>query len=163
VKHLATSIYHFLLLGNAGLIRDQQYRTDPDAGMLMPGWGIDQRGNADAGLTFPRALQHSWYDFSTSYIKYTTNSSRWNDGLPGSFQTGFGITKSPMPEPFRYRNAPMPDWDAVRQNADARQCHFRFPAIPFSERKFKNPLQTKSASMPVPAMSFSQIKFRGTL
>jgi hypothetical protein len=41
-------------LDNAGLIRDQRYPTDPDAGKLTPEMTNDK--NTDAGLTFFRHL-----------------------------------------------------------------------------------------------------------
>jgi hypothetical protein len=44
-----------LKLGNAGIIRYQQYRTDPDAGMTQMTTGK----NADARLTLSPALRHS--------------------------------------------------------------------------------------------------------
>ncbi len=45
-------------LGNAVIIRDQRYRTDPDAGMPMPGLKKLTAGkNADARLTFHRHEQ----------------------------------------------------------------------------------------------------------
>jgi hypothetical protein len=42
-------------LGNVGIIHDQQYRTDPDAGMTQMTTGK----NADARLTLSPALRHS--------------------------------------------------------------------------------------------------------
>jgi hypothetical protein len=46
-------------LGNAGLIRDQRYRTNPDVGMLMP------------NKLFP-SIPAFTYDFSTSNSKFST-------------------------------------------------------------------------------------------
>ncbi len=37
-RRVGDSAYLWSKLGNAGLIRDQRYRTDSDAGMAMPDW-----------------------------------------------------------------------------------------------------------------------------
>ncbi len=64
-------------LGNAGIIRNQRYRTEPwcrntDAGLRQ----LTSGKNAEAGLTFLRQfdIPAFTYDFSISYSKNTTIS-----------------------------------------------------------------------------------------
>jgi hypothetical protein len=59
-------------MGNAGLIRDQRYRTDPDAGLKQLNTVI----NANARLPFFRhsGIPAFTYDFLTSYSKNNTIS-----------------------------------------------------------------------------------------
>jgi hypothetical protein len=59
-------------VGNAGLIRDQRYRTDPDAGLKQ----LNSGRNADARLTFSghSGIPAFIYDFSTSYSKHNSIS-----------------------------------------------------------------------------------------
>ncbi len=125
-----------------------QFVTSSTALTMMPecscrAEAVDSRWKCRCRANFPSGIatfRHLYMIFLHHLSSITPTAAEGMTDCLASFQTGFGITKSPMPEPFRYRNAPMPVWDAVRKYSDARLCHFRCPAIPFSERKFRETL-----------------------
>ncbi len=68
-------------MGNVGLIRDQRYRTDPDAGMPMLDWcrwqtlKIPKKDKLFCIPAFWHCSIYSIYDISTSFSKYNTSSN----------------------------------------------------------------------------------------